>query len=57
MVEVILLRDVLVRDRDDQFKRAAYIRDSGSAVLVDIGANHSMSSGMSIKLQELARWS
>ncbi|KAH8646198.1 hypothetical protein BX600DRAFT_390777 [Xylariales sp. PMI_506] len=52
----VLLRDVLVGDENDSFKRAAYIRDGGNAVLVGIGANHSMKSGMPIKVQELVRW-
>ena len=52
----VLLRDVLVGDKEDQFRRAAYIRDGGNAVLVGVGANHSMKSGMPVKVQELVRW-
>ncbi|KAJ5432733.1 uncharacterized protein N7458_011889 [Penicillium daleae] len=52
----VLLRDVLVGDKEDEFHRAAYIRDGGNAVLVGVGANHSMKSGMPVKVQELVRW-
>jgi predicted dehydrogenase len=52
----VLLRDVLVGDKEDQFHRAAYIRDGGNAVLVGVGANQSMKSGMPVKVQELVRW-
>lgn len=52
----VLLRDVLVGDKEDQFKRAAFIRDGGNAVLIGIGANHSMKSGLPIKVQELVKW-
>jgi hypothetical protein len=52
----VLLRDVLVGDKEDQFKRAAFIRDGGNAVLIGVGANHSMKSGMPIKVQELVKW-
>ena len=52
----VLLRDVLVGGSDDQFKRAAYIRDGGNAVLVGVGANHSMKSGLPINVQDLVSW-
>lgn len=52
----VLLRDVLVGDREDGFHRAAYIRDGGNAVLVGVGANKSMESGLPIKVQELVNW-
>lgn len=54
----VLLNDVFVtHDGDeDKFKRAAYIRDGGNAVLVGIGANHSMKSGLPINVQELVHW-
>ncbi|KAF2159216.1 hypothetical protein M409DRAFT_37978 [Zasmidium cellare ATCC 36951] len=52
----VLLRDVLVSDRPDQFKRAAFLRDGGNAVLVGVGANHSMKSGQAVKVQELVSW-
>lgn len=52
----VLLRDVLVGDQVDQFKRAAYIRDGANAVLVAVGANQSMESGMPVKVQGLVRW-
>lgn len=52
----VLLRDVLVGDVKDNFKRAAYIRDGGNAVLVGVGANHSMRTGLPIKVQDLVRW-
>jgi predicted dehydrogenase len=51
----VLLHDVLVGS-DDKFKRAAYIRDGGNAVLVGVGANHSMKSGLPVKVQELVNW-
>ncbi|KAF9875235.1 hypothetical protein CkaCkLH20_07055 [Colletotrichum karsti] len=52
----VLLRDVLVGDESDRFNRAAYIRDGGNAVLVGVGANRSMKSGMPVMVQELIRW-
>ena len=42
--------------RPDQFKRAAFLRDGGNAVLVGVGANHSMKSGQAIKVQDLVSW-
>ncbi|ETN43430.1 uncharacterized protein HMPREF1541_02589 [Cyphellophora europaea CBS 101466] len=52
----VLLEDVLVGKKEDQFKRAAYLRAGGNAVLVGVGANHSMKSGLPIKVQELVKW-
>lgn len=52
----VLLHDVLVGDTKDNFKRAAYIRDGGNAVLVGVGANHSMKDGVPIKVQDLVKW-
>lgn len=52
----LLLEDVLVGKKEDQFKRAAYLRAGGNAVLVGVGANKSMSSGLPIKVQELVNW-
>ncbi len=52
----VLLRDVIIGDKEDQFKRAAFIRDGGNAVLIGIGANHSMKSGMPVMVQELVKW-
>ena len=52
----VLLRDVLVGDTEDEFKRAAYIRDGGNAVLIGVGANMSMQSGLPVKIQELVKW-
>ncbi|KIH86380.1 oxidoreductase domain protein [Sporothrix brasiliensis 5110] len=52
----VLLRDVLVGDKEDEFKRAAFIRDGGNAVLVGVGANISMESGAPVKIQELVKW-
>ena len=51
-----MLRDLLLGDQEDKFKRAAGIRDGGNAVLVGVGANKSMESGMPIKLQDLVKW-
>jgi len=50
------LKDVLLGGEVDNFKRAANIRDGGNAVLVGVGANHSMKSGMPVKVQELVKW-
>ncbi|GKU07086.1 unnamed protein product [Fusarium langsethiae] len=52
----VLLKDVILGDQKDSFKRAAYIRDGGNAVLVGVGANHSMKSGMPVKVQDLVKW-
>lgn len=52
----VLLKSVLLGDEDDKFNRAANIRDGGNAVLVGVGANHSMKSGMPVKVQDLVRW-
>ncbi|KAL0932482.1 oxidoreductase domain protein [Colletotrichum truncatum] len=51
-----LLRDVLIGDQGDKFKRAAYIRDGGNAVLVGVGANKSMKSGLPVMVQDLVHW-
>ncbi|CAK7243237.1 MAG: hypothetical protein STHCBS139747_004750 [Sporothrix thermara] len=53
----VLLRDVLVGGSDDdEFHRAAFIRDGGNAVLVGVGANMSMQTGNAIKVQDLVKW-
>lgn len=52
----VLLKDVLDGAEEDKFKRAAWIRDGGNAVLVGVGANMSMESGQAIKVQELVNW-
>ncbi|KAK2737193.1 oxidoreductase domain protein [Colletotrichum kahawae] len=52
----VLLQDVLIGNQGDEFKRAAYIRDGGNAVLVGVGANHSMKSGLPVMVQDLIRW-
>lgn len=52
----VLLKDVILGNQSDDFKRAAYIRDGGNAVLVGVGANHSMKSGMPVKVQDLVKW-
>lgn len=52
----VLLRDVLVGDQKDEFNRAAGIRDGGNAVLVGVGANYSMKSGLPVNIQELIKW-
>ena len=54
--DIIMLRDLLLGDQPDKFKRAASIRDGGNAVLVGVGANHSMESGMPVKVQDLVKW-
>lgn len=52
----VLLQDVLVGDKQDEFQRAAYIRDGGNAVLVGVGANQSMKSGLPVMVQDLVSW-
>lgn len=52
----VLLEDVLVGNKEDTLKRAAYLRAGGNAVLVGVGANHSMRTGLPIKVQELVKW-
>lgn len=53
----VMLRDVLGSARQgDEFKRAAYIRDGGNAVLVGVGANMSMESGQPVKVQGLVKY-
>ncbi|KAK4508670.1 hypothetical protein PRZ48_002409 [Zasmidium cellare] len=54
----ILLRDVLItHDKpEDEFSRAAFLRDGGNAVLVGVGINHSMRTGLPVKVQELVKW-
>ena len=53
----LLLKDVIVgSEGEDSFKRAAYIRDGGNAVLVGVGANKSMESGLPIQVQDLVKW-
>ena len=51
-----LLEDVFVGNVEDKFNRAAGLRDGGNAVLVGVGANHSMESGLPVKVQELVHW-
>lgn len=52
----VLLEDVLVGAKADSFKRAAFIKDGGNAVLVGVGANKSMASGQPVMVQELVKW-
>jgi len=53
----LLLRDVIATsDGEDNFKRAAYSRDGGNAVLVGVGANRSMETGMPVQVQDLVKW-
>lgn len=52
----VLLEDVLVGSKTDEFQRAAYIRDGGNAVLIGVGANKSMKTGLPIMVQELVTW-
>ncbi|TPX08009.1 uncharacterized protein E0L32_010340 [Thyridium curvatum] len=52
----VLLEDVLVGAKKDDFKRAAFIRDGGNAVLVACGANKSMATGLPVNVQELVKW-
>jgi hypothetical protein len=52
----LLLRDVFGgSDGDDSFKRAAYIRDGGNAVLVGVAANRFIETGMLVKVQDLVK--
>ena len=53
----VLLKDVLGGEgREDEFKRAAFIRDGGNAVLVGVGANISMETGQPVRVQELVQY-
>lgn len=52
----ILIQDVLKGVNDDKFKRAAFIRDGGNSVLVGVGANQSMASGLPVKVSDLIKW-
>lgn len=53
----VLLKDVLGGEgRDDKFKRAAFIRDGGNAVLVGVGANLSMETGQPVNVQKLVQY-
>ncbi|RMY95432.1 hypothetical protein D0862_08760 [Hortaea werneckii] len=54
--DVVMLRDLLLGDQEDKFQRAAGIKDGGNAVLVGVGANKSMESGMPIMVQDLVKW-
>lgn len=54
--DVVMLRDLLLGDQEDPFKRAAGVRDGGNAVLVGVGANRSMSSGLPVMLKDLIKW-
>jgi len=51
----LIMRDVIL-GTNDSFKRAAYIRDGGNAVLVGVGANQSMKSGLPVNVQDLVHW-
>lgn len=51
----VLLEDVLI-GAEDKFKRAASLRDGANAVLVGVGANKSMESGLPVRVQELIHW-
>lgn len=52
----VLLRDVLLGEKKAGVDRAAFIRDGGNAVLVGVGANHSMKSGLPIMVQDLVKY-
>ena len=52
----VLLRDVLEGGKEDTFSRAAFIRDGGNTVLVGVGANHSMKTGLPVLVQDLVKW-
>lgn len=54
--DIVMLRDLLLDGQEDKFKRAAGIRDGGNAVLVGVGANHSMESGLPVQVQKLVQW-
>ena len=54
--DTVMLKDLLLGDQPDKFERAASVRDGGNAVLVGVGANHSMASGMPVKVQDLVKW-
>lgn len=52
----LLLEDVLVGKSQDEFRRAAFLKAGADAVLVGVGANKSMKSGLPVKVQELVKW-
>lgn len=52
----ILLDDVFGGRKVDRFNRASFIREGADAVLVGIGANVSMRTGLPVKVQELVHW-
>lgn len=52
----VLLDDVFVGTKSDNLNRAAFLRDGANSVLVGVGANHSMRTGLPVKVQELVRW-
>lgn len=52
----VMLKDVLIGKEEDKYRRAASIRDGGNAVLVGVGANKSMASGLPIMVQDLVKW-
>lgn len=52
----VMLNDVFDGAKKDKFARAAFIRDGGNALLVGVGANHSMKSGLPVNVQELVHW-
>jgi predicted dehydrogenase len=52
----LLLREVLLGEKQEGVDRAAFIRDGGNAVLVGVGANHSMKSGLPVMVQDLVKF-
>ena len=52
----LLLEDVLVGKKGDEFGRAAFLKAGGDAVLVGVGANKSMETGLPVRVQELVKW-
>ena len=52
----LLLKDVLVGVEDDLLGRAADFHDGANSILVGIGANISMKTGLPVKVQDLIHW-
>ncbi len=52
----VLPEDVFIGTAKDKFNRAALLRDGGNAVLIGVGANQSMKSGLPVQIQELVKW-
>jgi predicted dehydrogenase len=52
----VMMKDVLVGNEEDANKRAAFSRAGANSVLVGVGANKSMETGMPVKVKDLIQW-